>query len=265
MSRFPGRMGVYIKDLKTGRTWEYRSDELFPSASLVKVPIMVALFEKLQKKELRMDDELVLRRGEKRGGSGHLRWLRYGTRLTVRQLLEKMITESDNTATNMLVNHVGFDYLQNRFANMGLVYTKIYPEGLSLTSGRVEKENYTTPREMAMLVEKIYAGEMINSKASAQMLEIMKRTKTHSRFAKLLPRSWELAHKTGMLRLSCHDVGVFFAPRGDYLMAVLTWKVPDYKYAANYIAQISKITFRYYGVEDGRLAQRRSKNSGMRI
>jgi len=147
--KFPGRMGIFLKDLKTGREWAYHADELFPSASLVKVPIMASVFTKFRTNELDLDEQLVLRRDEKRGGSGTLRRLRSGTRVSVRRLLEKMITESDNTAANMLINRVGMDYLQNNFAKLGLNRTGIHPEGMSLSSFPVLRENYTTPREMA--------------------------------------------------------------------------------------------------------------------
>jgi beta-lactamase class A len=253
--KFPGQIGIYVKDISTGREWQYHSDDMFPSASLIKVPIMISLFEKLKDNEVDLDDELTLKKGEKRGGSGTLRRMRYGTKLTVRQLVEKMITESDNTATRMLVDLVGLDYLQDHFTAIGLKKTGIYPEGLSLSSTPVSRENYTTPREMAMLVEGIYRGNMVDKQYSAEMLDIMKRLKTHSRFAKYLPRNWALAHKTGMLRLSCHDVGVVFSPTGNYLMAIMTGKVPDYHFAANYIAKMAAVTYRYYDINPNRQQQ----------
>jgi len=259
--RFPGRIGIYVKDISTGRDWEYHADEVFPSASLIKVPVMIGIFEKLRRNEIDLDDELVLKKGEKRGGSGNLRRLRYGTRLTVRQLVEKMITESDNTATRMLVDHVGLEYLQERFTRMGLKQTGIYPEGLSLSSLPVGRENYTTPREMCMLLEGIYRGQMVDKPSSESMLEIMRRVKTHSRFAKYLPRGWSLAHKTGMLRLACHDVGVISSPTGDYLLAVMTWKVPDYHFAANYISKMSNVTYKYYDYPQNSVAQGRSRRA----
>ncbi len=250
--KFPGEMGIYLKDLSTCREWQYHADDVFPSASLIKVPIMISLFEKLKNNEVDLDDELTIKKGEKRGGSGTLRRLRYGTKLTVRQLVEKMITESDNTATRMLVDLLGLDYLQDHFTSIGLKKTGIYPEGLSLSSTPVERENYTTAREMAMMVEGIYNGKMVDKQNSEEMLDIMKRLKTHSRFAKYLPHNWALAHKTGMLRLSCHDVGVIFSPTGNYVLAIMTGKVPDYHFAANYIAKMAAVTYRYYDVQQTR-------------
>lgn len=259
--RFPGEMGIYIKDFRTGQVWEYKADQRFPSASLIKVPIMSAVFERIRNGEIRIDDELILKKGEKRGGSGRLRHVRYGTRLTIRQLLEKMITESDNTATAMVLDHLGVAYAQKHFREkIGFRETNISLEGMSLDSDYVPIENYTTPREMSMLFEKIYRGEMIDRVSSDSMMEILKRTKNRSRFKKGLPPTWELAHKTGMLRRSCHDVGVFFTPQGEYVMAVMTsMKAADYHYAANYISRVAKITYRYYGSLNNSIALSRAR------
>jgi len=139
--KFPGRMGVYIKDLKTGEEWGYHADELFPSASLIKVPIMASVTRKIKEGDIKWDERLVMNREDKRGGSGKLRRVRSGTRLTVKELMFKMITESDNTAAHMLIGRVGYDYLQSEFENLGLKRTNISPEGMSLRSTPVKNEN----------------------------------------------------------------------------------------------------------------------------
>jgi len=257
VARYNGDVGVYFKDMQTGRVWEYNADELFPSASLIKLPIMVSVFDKIKRGELDLNTQLVLRRRERCGGSGSLKWSRDGTSLSVRELLDKMITESDNTATKMLISRVGIYSLQQQFAGLGLAYTQIHPEGMSLTSGRVAYENYTTAREMSYLLDKIYRGEAVDKFSSEVMVEILKRNRSTSRLAKALPPGWELGHKTGLLRRSCHDVGIIFSPKGDYLMAVLTGKVANYKSAKNFISKLARITFTYYGGDNSVLAQGR--------
>ncbi|MCK5357969.1 MAG: serine hydrolase, partial [Elusimicrobiales bacterium] len=132
---------------------------------------------------------------------------------------------------------------------MGLVYTKIYPEGFSLTSGRVARENYTTAREMADLIERIYNKELVDEQSSELMMDFLKHSKSRARLRKGLPIGWELAHKTGLLRRSCHDVGIVFSPQGDYIIAVLTGNVPNYSSAKKFITKIAKHTVDYYKVE----------------
>ncbi|HOX21890.1 MAG TPA: class A beta-lactamase-related serine hydrolase [Elusimicrobiales bacterium] len=245
-NRFQGRMAVYLKDLSTGRTWELNADEEVPSASLIKVPIMAALLEQAHRGNVRLDEKLVMTRADKVGGSGKLRRWRNGTRFTIRELMHTMITESDNTAAHLLIKRLGMAYLQSQFAAMGLQKTNITPEGMSLDSYGVARENYTTAREMAGLLERIYKGELVTPQYSGLMLETMKHLRHATRFSKRLPSGWRLAHKTGMLRQSCHDAGIFFSPDKDYLMVVLSWQVPDYRYAARQITKVAEHTFGYY-------------------
>ncbi len=243
---FDGRVAVYIKDLQKGRVWAYHADDLFPSASLIKVPIMFSVFNKIAIGDLSLQTRLKLEKRHRTGGSGSLKWYRDGSQFTVRQLLEKMIDESDNTATRMLIDEVGIAYLQQQFAKMGLVYTEIYPEGLSLKNTGVTYENYTTAREMAGLLDKVYRGDAVDRYSSQLMVDILKRLKAHSRLAKFLPSGWEIAHKTGLLRRACHDSSIIFSPKGDYIMVVLTGQNRDYTTAKDFISKLGQLTYRYY-------------------
>jgi beta-lactamase class A len=241
------RVAVHLKDLKTNREWNYHPDDLFPSASLVKVPVMCAVFFKMKDGGLSLNQQLTLRRRNRVGGSGSLKWQRDGQRFTVRELLVRMISESDNTATDMLIEAIGMGYIQQVFPKMGLLYTGIYREGMSIKGGRVAHENYTTAREMSMLMEKIYRGEMVDLASSVMMMDILKHRRPASRLAKGLPKGWEIGHKTGLLRQACHDTAVFFTPRGDYALTVLTGSNGNYKDAKDFITRLGHITFAHYG------------------
>lgn len=247
-SRHRGRVAVYVKDLKDGRTWTYHENDLFPSASLIKVPIMAAVFAKIKDGGATLHDRITLRRHNRVGGSGSLKWSPDGTRYSVADLLQRMIHESDNTATSMLIEHVGLGYIQRQFPTFGLLYTGIYQEGMSIKSGRVQNENYTTAREMSMLMEKIYRGELIDRSSSQLMMEILKHKKAvASRLAKSLPREWEIAHKTGLLRNACHDVAIILSPKGDYAITVLTGSNQSYKVAKDFITRLGRVTYVHYG------------------
>jgi beta-lactamase class A len=247
-SRHRGRVAIFLKDLRTGRTWTYHPDDLFPAASLIKVPIMICAFRKIHDGRLALSQTMTLRRHHRVGGSGSLKWQRDGSKFTVRELLQRMISESDNTATAMMIEAVGMGFLQQEFPKIGLLYTGIYPEGMSIKGGRVAHENYTTAREMTMLMDKIYHGEFLDKHSSALMLDILKHKKAvASRLAKGLPRGWEIAHKTGLLRQACHDTAIIFSPEGDYAITVLTGQNPDYRSAKDFISRLARVTFRHYG------------------
>ena len=256
VSRHRGRVALYLEDLKTGRSWSYHPDEMYPSASLIKVPIMACVFYKIHDGEMSLKTVLTLRRRNRVGGSGSLKWQPDGSKLTVRELLQHMISESDNTATAILLEAVGLGYAQRQFPKMGLIYTGIYQEGMSLRAGRVVHENYTTAREMTMLLGKIYRGELVGPPESRLMLDILRHKKAvASRLAKGLPRGWEIAHKTGLLRQACHDAAVVFSPRGDYAITVLTGQNGNYRTAKAFISRLGRITFRHYGAAGRYLAR----------
>ena len=242
-----GRVAIYLQDLKTNKTWTFHPDDLFPSASLIKVPVMACVFSKIHDGGLSLNDTLTLRKRNRVGGSGTLKWRNEGSRFTVRELLGHMISESDNTATAMLIEAMGIGYVQQQFPKMGLFYTELYPEGMSLNGGRVAHENYTTAREMTMLMQKIYNGELVDRDSSELMLDILKHKKpTASRLAKGLPAGWSIAHKTGLLRQACHDSAVIMAPTGDYALTVLTGQNTSYRVAKDFITRLGRITFRHY-------------------
>lgn len=242
-----GRVAIYLRDLSTNKTWTYHPDDLFPAASLIKVPVMASVFQKIHDGGLSLNDRLTLRRRNRVGGSGSIKWRPDGTQMSVRQLVYHMINESDNTATAMLIEAVGLSYIQQQFPNMGLFYTEIYPEGMSLKGGRVAHENYTTAREMSMLMEKIYNGAMVDRYSSELMMDILKHKKaTASRLAKGLPAGWEIAHKTGLLRQACHDSAIILTPNGNYTLTVLTGQNNNYKAAKDFITRLGRITFKHY-------------------
>lgn len=242
-----GRVAIFLRDLKTNKTWTYHPDDLFPSASLIKVPVMACVFTKIHEGKLALSQKLTLRRHNRVGGSGSIKWRHDGSQLTVRDLLYHMINESDNTATAMLIEALGINYIQQQFPKMGLFYTEIYPEGMSLKAGRVAHENYTTAREMSMLMEKIYRGEMVDRNSSQLMMDILKHKKaTASRLAKGLPAGWQIAHKTGLLRQACHDSAIILSPNGEYAITVLTGQNSNYAAAKDFITRLGRVTYRHY-------------------
>lgn len=254
---YNGEVGLYIKDLKTGRTFEHNADQRFVCASLIKVPIMVAAFQAIKEGKISLSTRMTYNRKFRREGSGYMKWAKSGLQYTVSYLIYSMITRSDNTATAMIIDLLGYDYLNERFAEAGLRETRIAPSGMSLASYLdPSKDNYTTPLEMGNLLEKIYKHEAVSDGLSDLMLEIMKGAAMHrSRLARDLPDDWKLARKTGLLRKNCHDVGIVFTPEGDYIICVLTGRNKDYQVAKGLISTVGKKAYEYINhAKDGSLA-----------
>lgn len=243
IKHFPGTAGVVIKDLKRGWTIECNSDKLFPSASLVKIPLMVAVYDAHVNGRVSLDEAIALERKFKAAGSGTLKFAKSGTKLTVRQLIYKMITESDNTATNMLTDILGLDYYNSFFMKLGLTRTNFSRMIMDLRKRNRGVENYTTPQDMANLLQMIYERKLTGSD---EMLEILKSQKINDRLAIAIPPEWSIGHKTGLMNNSCHDVGIVFAPTSDYLICALTSDIRNFRRAKSFISEISHLTAMYY-------------------
>lgn len=258
---FPGTSGIYIKDLKRNWVIEHNSDKLFPSASLVKIPLMAVLYQVQAEGRISFDEVLPLQRRFKTAGSGKLKFLKTGTRLSIRQLVFKMITESDNTATNMLTDLLGLDYFNNYFMRLGLTRTNFSRTVMDLKKRDEGIENYTTPKDMGKILEMIYFKELTSSD---EMLEILKSQKINDRLGIGIPRTWPIGHKTGLMKNSCHDVGIVFAPTTDYVICALTSDIRNFKRAKSFISKIGHITALYYSDPSMHPAVKRSIWSKLR-
>lgn len=243
---FRGTTGIVVKDLRTKQCVRINGDRLFPSASLVKVPIMAVVFQAEKEGVLKLTDEIKLERKFKSRGGGKLWRTRSGREFQVADLVERMIDESDNTATNMLVDRLGFGYINKKFVEFGLKSTDLRRGVMDLKWRDAGIENYTTPDEMCFLLEKIYEKKLVSREASERMLEILKKQKVNDRLPRMLPDDVEIAHKTGTLRGTISDCGIIFTPEGDFVICVLTDDIKSNRMAKKFIGKIADWTYQFY-------------------
>ena len=246
IAQFNGDVGLVIKDLAMNWQITYNKEKQFPSASLVKLPIMLATFYAIEDGRIRLEDPVELKGAFKTGGSGILKSAKNGTTLTIEQLIELMITRSDNTAANMLISMLGFDYLNTMFHKMGLSETNLSRKMMDFSLRRQGVDNYTTAEEMASLLENLYRKKIINGTISEMCLSFLKRQQVNDRIPAELPTDAVVAHKTGLERNVCHDVGIIFTANGDYLICVLTKGEQGSKKAKEFISTLALYTYSYF-------------------
>ncbi|MFH1995600.1 MAG: serine hydrolase [Candidatus Omnitrophota bacterium] len=221
-SRFSGEAGVIIRDLGSGWEIAIGDDTTFPSASVVKIPIMAACFYAVKKGDLDLGETITLKGAHKVLGSGVLKAKPSGEKYSVKELIRLMIAESDNTATNILIDRLGFDYLNDMFREMGLEDTNIDRKMMDFEKRRKGIENYTSAKDIALLLDRMYRGKLIDRETSDQCIEFLKEQRSKNRIPAKLPPDIPVAHKTGLERGICHDAGIVFTPKGDLLICVLT-------------------------------------------
>ena len=222
VDNFNGTVAFVIEDLATGLELVANEDKSIPSASMVKIPIMAACFYAVSDGRLRLDETMRLERSDKTSGSGVLKDEKPGTTYTIEELIILMVSQSDNTAANMLTNRLGMQYLNESFKRMGLKDTNISRVMMDFDSRSAGIENYTTARDMALLLEKMYEGRLIDPAVSKRCLTILAMQKVNDRIPKRLPAGTVISHKTGLENMICHDAGIVYTAKGNFLICVLT-------------------------------------------
>lgn len=243
---FSGECSLVVEDLKRGRKININEKKLFPSASIVKIPIMAACFLAYTEAKINLEKRIILKNRFKVLGSGKLRELPEGAPVKIRDLIEMMVAESDNTAANMLIDLLGEDYLNTAFKRMGLNNTNIVRRMMDFKSRRNGRENFINASDLSLLLEKIYQGKLLNKDVSRECLNILKKQKMRDRIPARLPPSTIIAHKTGLERNICHDAGIVFTGKGDFLICALTkHKNKTSKIAKDFIADIALKAYNY--------------------
>ena len=170
---YRGTVGVAVKDLDTGWEISFNKDAVIPSASLVKIPVMLSCFYAAQEGVISLKSPVRLQSSAKVSGSPALGSKPAGSVFTVEELFAPMITQSDNTAANAVIDFLGFDTLNRYFKKMGLKNTNIARNMMDFRERREGEENYTTAADMAYLLEALYRNDFLNKDVSQRCLGIM--------------------------------------------------------------------------------------------
>lgn len=243
VSKFGGSVGLIIKDLHGGREIKIADQQRFAAASLVKIPIMTAAFIAAANKHLDLDGRITIKEGQKTGGSGQLKAIPGELTLSVRELISYMITRSDNTAANALIDVLGMEQLNHSCAAQGLKNTTLSRKMMDFRYRRNGHENYTTAADMAQVLERIYRSQIVSRPVSAACLRLLAQQRINDRIPARLPQSVPVAHKTGLERYVCHDAGIVFTPKGNFLIVVLTKHRGPSRTAKHLIARLTEITY----------------------
>lgn len=279
---FDGVLGVWVKNLDTGEEAGLNEDQLFPTASVFKVPVLVELFRQVDAGELDLEKNVILRSDDRVPGSGVLKEMSEGLKITVKDLARLMMIVSDNTATDLILKLVGKERVNETISELGLEETVIvagcreilfdlvglddlpeeaktienFMEAASMGemdgtwSLGVEDNDVTTPREMARILELIVKGEAASRESCDMILDIMGRCQTgRYRLAKYLPsQDVNLVHKTGSLPGIRNDVGVVTVKESGerYIISCFTKDASDVYEAEEVIALTSEQVYEYF-------------------
>lgn len=230
VTQFNGDAGVYIKHLPTGNEIAINADTVFPTASMVKVPILAALFDRIGNGDLEYREKFYFDGQHNYGGFRDvISNMTDSSEVYLDMLIHLMMSTSNNTAS-LWNQHIagGGEGINAWLSGNGFEHTRVN----SRTPGREEAQarygwGQTTPREMAHLLEMIYLGEAVNPHASEKMYRIMTRNFWDGEALSQIPPYINVASKNGAVSRSRSEVLMVNAPSGDYLLCIITKNQDD--------------------------------------
>ncbi|TAF44035.1 MAG: serine hydrolase [Sphingobacteriales bacterium] len=231
VKNFKGIVGVYVKNLKTGKIACINADSLFPTASLIKVPIMCGVFNEIGKGNLNYHQQLTYSDSLYREGDDILGSFKNGEKISLSKVQMLSITTSDNAASLWLQKLAGSQNINNWLQVNGFTHTRIN----AITPGREAMYTkygwgVTTPREMATLLEKIRLGKAVNKAASERMYRNLVRIYWDGEALSAIPPYYQVASKQGAVDKSRSEVVLVNAPHGDYVFCIITKNQTDIGY-----------------------------------
>lgn len=265
LKSYDGLMGIYINDLK-GNVIRINAEEKFETASTIKLFILAALFERVEKGELALSDLLEYRQEHVIDGSGILNSLEIGTKLSLKNVATLMIIVSDNIATNMLIDFLGVDAINDCIKRLGCKDTVLHNR---IDFAKYDKLGTSTPADYASMWERMALGTLISPRASEEMLAICRQQRYNSMLVKSLPPYYldpdnydeeiiYVASKSGSMDACRNDGGIVSTPYGKYVIVMFNKNFSDNQYYAEHPAtvfgsRVSRLVFDQYLALEGRL------------
>jgi len=255
---FNGDIGIYVKNLRTGKTVSINADTVFPTASIVKVPILLGIMDKIQKGELAYDSTLVYKDSLLYEGEDILGSFKNDEKILLKKVMMLMLTTSDNTASLWLQSLAGKGTRINEILDsLRLIYTRVNSRTPGRENNRTEYGwGQTTPKEMGIIFEKIYRNEIFSAAACDRMMRSLGRNYWDLNEAiSQIPPYIEVFSKNGCVNAVRSEVLLVNAPHNPYIFCIFTKKNKDIQWTHDNEAwamarKISLMLWRYFEPKD---------------
>jgi beta-lactamase class A len=250
---FHGEVGIYVKNLRTSKFAAIHADTLFPTASMIKVSLLIGIMDKIEKGELDYHQEMIYKDSLLYEGVDILGSFKNGEKIELSKLMMLMLSMSDNTASLWLQSIAGGGARVNQILDsLGFQQTRVN----SRTPGRENNRNLygwgqTTPSEMVRLLDKIYQGQIISKKASERMLRLLGRNYWDEAGISQVPPDVFVACKNGAVDESRSETMLVMAPHGPYVFSIITKNQQDTSWNQNnegwvLSRKISRLLWNYF-------------------
>ena len=244
LASLPGEAGAFASDGDGRAMFCEREDELFPSASVIKVPLVMTLYADAARGLVDLDERVPV--GDRVDGSGVLRHMRDIESLSLRDLAMLAIIVSDNTATNRLIERIGVDRVGERLREWGCPKSRLSRKMYDFEAARRGHENVMTARETVSLLVRLERGECEDRPTSDAVLAVLEQCQDRTMLLRYLPYGTKVPHKTGTLDESRNDAAILPGERA-VIVAAFTRKLRDTGAAISWLGMLGWCAYRAAG------------------
>ncbi|KAB3535430.1 serine hydrolase [Alkaliphilus pronyensis] len=238
-------VSIVLNDL-TRDKWvlRYKENKKFPSASTIKILIMVEALKQVNEGKFTLEQKITAKDSDRVEFSiiSELNISEY----TFKDLIILMIIISDNTATNMLIDMVGYESINKMAGVLGLSSTVLKRKMMDFEAAKAGRQNETSAIDMAKILQKIYNKSILNEEMCEIMIDILKRQKHKDSLSRYITDEVTIAHKTGELDRLNHDIGIFYLEDIHYILGVFVTDAQDNLEAKRIIGSISKLVYEHF-------------------
>lgn len=249
---YNGDIGIYVKNLKTNKVVQISADSIFPTASIVKIPILIGIIDKIGKGELAYHQDLTYADSLLYAGEDILGSFKNGEKIHLSKVVMLMLTTSDNTASLWLQKLAGTGTSINEIlAQNGFDNTRVNSRTLDREADRNKYGwGQTTPKEMSSILEKLYQGKIINDSLSKKMIRLLGRNYWDEEALSEIPSTIFVASKSGAVDASRSETLLVMAKQ-PYIFTILTKNNKDKSWETNneawvLIRKLSKLLYNYF-------------------
>jgi len=242
LSRLPTAIKVTmsVEGIGGEKYFEFRATERVPSASVIKIPILIELMEKVKTKEIDLNKIHVLTEEEKTGGSGVFANIAAGKKFTIREVAQEMVRSSDNTATNILIKEIGMEAVNQNLVKLGTTMTRLNRVMMDTEAAKQGRDNFVNVVEVNDLLRKIYTKKVATPALCNEMLEILKNCGDRTTIPRKLPADLVIAHKTGGLPYVRGDAAIVYTSQ-PFILSIFVEGFTKAEDAERIIGELAEI------------------------
>lgn len=238
-------VGIVVKDLRSGEQFRLNDKEIFPTASSIKVFILAEVYRQAAEGKFSISDIRPLTPAHRVGGSGVLSLLgERSVSMSIRDYCVLMIQQSDNTATNLLIDLVGMKNVNSFAAKNGCSATLLQRVMMDVAAAKAGRENISSPADLALMFERLHNGEVVSAEASKDMLRILSVEKDGA-LRSGLPAGTAIANKGGEIDGIRCDVGIVALDGAPYVVCVMTKMLLNDQEGGEIITAVSRKVYQY--------------------